>query len=522
MARTVVAMFDSFAEAQDAVQDLVNNGIPREHVSIVGNDARGEYARTYGTSATGSTTYDEESAAAEGAGAGAVGGTVVGGVLGLLVGIGALAIPGIGPIIAAGPLIAAIGATAAGAGIGAAAGGLLGALVGAGVPEEDAHMYTEGVRRGGTLVTVTTDEDHANNAYKILHRHNAVDVDERGAAYRNEGWERFDPNAEPYNAAAGAGSYPGDSSRSEWSESSKAGTATGTVAGAAAGAAIGSVGGPVGTVVGGVAGAATGAGVGAAGDAAGEATKDATYGEDDTTRRTGTPDYDTTRTATPDYDTTRRADVTGVGDIVGTTGYDRAAARHDADVTDVGTSGIAGTTSGAAGRPLSTGTMGMSTGTTGYDTTGAGPTGYVGGENDTLSRPRVQIYDSDTRTRVNYERTDDIGREVESADSNYAESSKAGTAIGGVSGAATGAAIGAVGGPVGAVVGGVAGAVVGGGVGAAGDAAGEAAKDEARGEDDAVVSDDTVTSGDTVVSDDADDASPGRKGQVSPGETSGV
>ncbi len=516
MARTVVAMFNSFMEAQDAVQDLMDNGIPRDHISVVGNDTRGEYSRAYGTT-TANTTYDEDSAAAEGAGAGAVGGTVVGGVLGLLVGIGALAIPGIGPVIAAGPLIAAIGATAAGAGIGAAAGGLLGALVGAGVPEEDAHLYAEGVRRGGTLVTVTTDEATANRAYSVLHRHNAVDVDERGAAYRNEGWERFNPNAEPYNAAAGAGSYPTDSDRSEWSESSKVGTGTGTVAGAATGAAIGAVGGPVGAAVGGVAGAATGAGVGAAGDAAGEATEDEARGEDDVARTGRAPTYDTARsTDTTDYDTARPArstDVTGMGNTAATSGYDRP------DTT----AGTAGTTTGTEGRPLSTGTTGVSTGTTGYDTTGAGPTGYVAGENDAAQPSRVQVYDSDTRTRVNYERTNDVGREVDSADSNYAESSKVGTATGGVAGAATGAAIGAVGGPVGAVVGGAAGAVTGAGVGAAGDAAGEAAEDETRGEDDAVVTDnDAVVSDDAIVSDDADNAAPGRKGQVSPGDMTGT
>jgi uncharacterized protein (TIGR02271 family) len=88
--------------------------------------------------------------AAEGAATGAIGGGVLGGVIGLLAGVGALAIPGVGPIIAGGTLAS----TLAGAGIGAAAGGLLGALVGMGVPEEDAKHFDQGFRAGGTLVTV--------------------------------------------------------------------------------------------------------------------------------------------------------------------------------------------------------------------------------------------------------------------------------------------------------------------------------------------------------------------------------
>ena len=93
---------------------------------------------------------DTGTKAGEGAAAGAVGGGVVGGVLGLLAGVGALAIPGIGPIIAGG----ALASTLAGAGIGAAAGGLIGALIGMGIPEEDARYYETGLREGGILVTV--------------------------------------------------------------------------------------------------------------------------------------------------------------------------------------------------------------------------------------------------------------------------------------------------------------------------------------------------------------------------------
>jgi len=273
MAKQVVGLFDSMQDAQGAVQELRNGGFSANDISIVANNASGQY----------STSDGGGSEAAEGAGAGATGGAILGGLGGLLVGLGALAIPGIGPVVAAGTLATALGTTAVGAGLGAAAGGLVGALVGAGIPEEDAGVYAEGVRRGGALVTVQAETDSdADRAADILDRYNVVDIDERSSNYRSGGWSGYDANAGEYDRSMGGGSMStADSGRSEWSESSKVGTAGGTLAGAATGAAMGSVGGPVGTVIGGIAGAVTGGGVGAAGDAAGEAAADAATGEDD-------------------------------------------------------------------------------------------------------------------------------------------------------------------------------------------------------------------------------------------------
>jgi hypothetical protein len=191
MARTIVGLFDTHMEAQQAVNDLTASGVARDAISIVTSDARGEYATSVGGSQAG-----------EGAVAGAASGGVLGGLLGLLVGVGALAIPGIGPVVAAGPLAAALGtagATAvAGAGIGAASGGLLGALMGAGIPEEEAHVYSEGVRRGGILVTVSTDSLADSAVTTIMRRNGAVDIDARGAEWRRSGWDRFNPDADPY------------------------------------------------------------------------------------------------------------------------------------------------------------------------------------------------------------------------------------------------------------------------------------------------------------------------------------
>jgi hypothetical protein len=104
-----------------------------DQISLVTVDVRGEY-RTY--TSTGETKA-KEVAAKEGAATGAVSGGVLGGILGLLAGIGALAIPGIGAVVAAGPLAAAL----VGAGVGAATGGLVGALVGLGIPKDEAENY---------------------------------------------------------------------------------------------------------------------------------------------------------------------------------------------------------------------------------------------------------------------------------------------------------------------------------------------------------------------------------------------
>ena len=173
MSKTVVGLFDDFSQAQNAVHDLEGLGIAHNDISLVANNADGQHDQYVATSA------DHTVHAAGGAGAGAVTGTVVGGGLGLLAGIGLLAIPGFGPVVAAGWLISTI----TGAGIGAAAGGLLGALVGAGVPHEEAHLYNEGVRRGGTLIAVKTSDDTAAEAADILGRYGAVNIDERADAY---------------------------------------------------------------------------------------------------------------------------------------------------------------------------------------------------------------------------------------------------------------------------------------------------------------------------------------------------
>jgi uncharacterized membrane protein len=193
MATNVVGLFESWNEAQRVVQDLMDSGFDREDISIVANDAAGTYnQRTVGG------TQAEEAATS-----GAVGGGVLGGVLGLLVGVGALAIPGIGPVIAAGPLAAALGSAGAGAlvgaGAGAATGGLVGGLVGLGIPDNDAEIYAEGIRRGGALVSVNTSDNRVDGVAMIMQQHGVIDIDERAGQWRSSGWTRFDHQAQPYS-----------------------------------------------------------------------------------------------------------------------------------------------------------------------------------------------------------------------------------------------------------------------------------------------------------------------------------
>ena len=120
----------------------------------------------------------------------------MGGAAGLAASFMALSIPGIGPIVAAGPVVAML----SGAGAGAVAGGLIGALTDAGVSEEHANYYAETVRRGGALVTVKVDESRADRAMEIMRQNGAIDLDERVLRWREAGWDGWNPSAPPYTA----------------------------------------------------------------------------------------------------------------------------------------------------------------------------------------------------------------------------------------------------------------------------------------------------------------------------------
>ena len=183
MTQTITGLYDDYGSAQAAVGALEGAGVPHGDISIVAHNGDNRHA------AAGEATND--------AGRGAEVGTAIGGVGGLLAGLGMLAIPGVGPVVAAGWLVATAVGAGAGAAIGGAAGGLIGSLTHAGVSESDAHVYAEGVRRGGTLVTARVADDQATAARSIL-KDRAVDPAARGESYRASGWSRFDEGAQPY------------------------------------------------------------------------------------------------------------------------------------------------------------------------------------------------------------------------------------------------------------------------------------------------------------------------------------
>lgn len=182
MNQTVTALFDDFTVAQRAVESLADAGFSRSNISLMANDSTKEYS----TRLTKADAVTEDVSAGEGAAFGAV--------TGALIGLGALLIPGIGPVVAAGPLAGAL----VGAIAGGVTGGVTAGLIDLGVDEETANYYAEGVRRGGTLLTVHTTEARVHEAARILDEHGPTDLTTRVATWREEGWERFDEKAEPY------------------------------------------------------------------------------------------------------------------------------------------------------------------------------------------------------------------------------------------------------------------------------------------------------------------------------------
>ena len=205
MSRTITRLFDDYANAQTAVSELERMGIPHSDLSIVANNATG----THGDYVAADSDHDhaghnhadhDHDHDQTGLGSGASTGAVVGGVGGLLAGLGLLAIPGLGPIVAAGWLVSTAVGAAIGTGVGAAAGGLVDALKNAGHTDEEANVYSEGVRRGGTLVSARVEDHRVGETEAVLDGNGGVGADTRGADYRRAGWSRFDETAAPYGA----------------------------------------------------------------------------------------------------------------------------------------------------------------------------------------------------------------------------------------------------------------------------------------------------------------------------------
>jgi len=191
MTVTISRLYDDHNDAQRAVQRLESAGVPHSEISIVANNSDSWFNSDKKVDRDRDGVDDR----AEGAGKGAGIGAGIGGTAGLLAGLGLLAIPGLGPVVAAGWLAA----TAVGAAAGAATGGIVGALTEAGVSAEDAHSYAEGVRRGGTLVSARVADTDRSRLDAILNE-SAVNLRDRSAAWQKTGWKSFDSASKHYGA----------------------------------------------------------------------------------------------------------------------------------------------------------------------------------------------------------------------------------------------------------------------------------------------------------------------------------
>ena len=441
--QTVSALFDDRSQAENAVQALTTAGFSGSDMSVTMRD-RQQTAELAGDTGT---------KAGEAAGAGAVTGTVLGALGGLLIGAGLLAIPGIGPVLAAGQIASVVGstaaiagATAAGAGIGAAAGGLIGALVGLGIPEDEAHVYVEGVRRGGTLVLLhLPDARQRAEAEEILRANGAVNTLNRRAEYERGGWTRFDEAAND----AQYGAIPSATSANALDAAS---TLPSTLDARAGSGAI-----PTPISI--------------------------------DTARTGAHGSDTGIGAIPDVVVNPATPWSGAATTSPGPGVSRDA---DADLAH-------GSSMSSPAKNLSTP---LSESDSRFDVTGSN----LGGSHQVLGASETRLYSpngapvgsglsaNDSASSVS-PRAGLAGSDA-GGETAYDRSSKVGTATGTVAGAATGAALGAVAGPVGAIIGGVVGAVTGGGVGAAGDAGGERAAESRDNLDTGVARDNDSTSTD--------------------------
>jgi len=183
--KTLVGVFANMHDARSAVQQLSEAGFPEQDIGMVAHRAR--CGASLGTIDSVSDPVDLGALAA------------IGGATGFAAGLAALAIPGIGPVIAAGPIAAEL----LGGGVGTVAGLLFGRLKEQGATGQDVHCYCEALRRGGIVVSVDTPEDRAAEAERIIGSARLVDIDDCAEEWHRQGWKGFDPQAAPLPQAQG-------------------------------------------------------------------------------------------------------------------------------------------------------------------------------------------------------------------------------------------------------------------------------------------------------------------------------
>src|SRR3977135_3762731 len=168
MTATISRLYNNYADAREAVRNLEAAGVGHNDINIIARNEDNWYSpdRKTGQGTVPDRALGGKDARAEAAGAGAGVGAAVGGAAGLLAGLGLMAIPGIGPVVAAGWLVS----TLAGAAAGGATGGVIGALTQAGVSKDDADVYAEGLRRGGAVVSARVSDADASRLKAVMDR----------------------------------------------------------------------------------------------------------------------------------------------------------------------------------------------------------------------------------------------------------------------------------------------------------------------------------------------------------------
>jgi hypothetical protein len=201
--KTVAGVFASIADAEKVARQMEGFGIPRQDINIVaGNDAHrhDEYLK-------------KAKSGSEGTASAAASAASFGGGVGILAGLAALIIPGVGPIIAGGALATVL----TGLGIGAAAGGLVGAFVNMGISHDEAGLYEEAVRRGNIVLAAQVDDPLEPEVVQLMDEHGARDIKEEAKEWRAAGWTHAHPSdssivshtpAETLDSGSRARSYP--------------------------------------------------------------------------------------------------------------------------------------------------------------------------------------------------------------------------------------------------------------------------------------------------------------------------
>src|SRR5258708_5191002 len=192
---TICGLYDSYTDANRVVVMLEAAGLLPSETSVISNNSDTWYSATK-TANVVPVRKDGASSKADGKVEGAALGAAIGATAATAASlVTMLAIPGVGAVVGAGWLAALLGSMA----IGGVAGGLLGALTNAGISEEDAQVFVEGVRRGGTLVVTRVPQADLPRVAATMN-HSAVHLQERCELYHKSGWQSFDPNAVPYTA----------------------------------------------------------------------------------------------------------------------------------------------------------------------------------------------------------------------------------------------------------------------------------------------------------------------------------